>query len=319
MKNLCNLCYKKSGVDIDKANKLVNWLKKISPKIGGFSGLFPIDKKRFISASCDGVGTKLKIAQLLNKHDTIGIDLVAMNVNDIICCGAKPLFFLDYFACGKLDIKIVKDVIKGIKKGCDEAGCILLGGETAEMPDFYKKGEYDLAGFAVGIVEKKNVIDDSKIKNGDLIVGFPSSGVHSNGFSLVRKVFSKRELKEFGNELLRPTKIYVKEILSSIFNLQSSITGIYHITGGGFYDNVIRVLPERCKAVICKNRWAVPEIFRIIQEKGKILEREMYKTFNMGIGMILIVQSPKSEIKKIIRDSVIIGEIVRGEKGVEIV
>ena len=197
MKNLRNLCYKKSGVDIDKANKLVNWIKKRAPKIGGFSGLFPIDKKKFISAGCDGVGTKLKIAQILNKHDTIGIDLVAMNVNDVICCGAKPLFFLDYFACGKLDLKIARSVISGIKKGCELAGCELLGGETAEMPGFYRKKEYDLAGFAVGIVEKKNIIDGSKIKNGDLLVGLPSSGLHSNAFSLVKKIFSKKEIKKY--------------------------------------------------------------------------------------------------------------------------
>ncbi|MBI5573441.1 MAG: phosphoribosylformylglycinamidine cyclo-ligase [Elusimicrobia bacterium] len=313
------MTYKKSGVDVDKANELVNWIKKISPKIGGFSGLFPIDKKRFISASCDGVGTKLKIAQILNKHDTIGIDLVAMNVNDIICCGAKPLFFLDYFACGKLDIKIAKDVIKGIKVGCEQAGCELLGGETAEMPGFYKPGEYDLAGFAVGIADKKNIIDGSKIKNGDLLVGLPSSGLHSNGFSLVRKVFSEKEIKKFGTELLKPTRIYVKDFYSLLSTPYSLLTGVCHITGGGFYDNIVRVLPENGKAIIHKDSWLVPEIFRTIQQKGKISETEMYRTFNMGIGMILIVRSPKSKVQKILKDAVIIGEIVKGKKGVEIV
>ena len=320
MKNLRNLCYKKSGVDIDKANKLVNWIKKRAPKIGGFSGLFPIDKKKFISAGCDGVGTKLKIAQILNKHDTIGIDLVAMNVNDVICCGAKPLFFLDYFACGKLDLKIARSVISGIKKGCELAGCELLGGETAEMPGFYRKKEYDLAGFAVGIVEKKNVIDGSKIKNGDLLVGLPSSGLHSNGFSLVRKIYSKKEIKKYGDILLRPTKIYVRKVLSTIHDSRFTIHGICHITGGGFYDNIERMLPKNCKAVIHKNSWSLPDIFKIIQDKGKISDTEMYRTFNMGIGMVLIVQRERgTEGQRLLKDSIVIGEIVKGKKGVELI
>ncbi len=314
------ITYKKSGVNIDKANELVNWIKKMSPKIGGFSGLFPIDNKRFISASCDGVGTKLKIAQILNKHDTIGIDLVAMNVNDVICCGAKPLFFLDYFACGELDLKIAKDVISGIKEGCRQASCELLGGETAEMPGFYRHGEYDLAGFAVGTVDRKNVIDGSKIKNGDLIIGLPSSGLHSNGFSLVRKVFSEKEIKKYGKELLMPTKIYVKEVLSVIHHSSFVIHGICHITGGGFYDNIERILPKNLKTVIHKNNWSVPEIFKIIQDKGKIEDKEMYRTFNMGIGMVVIVQECKrAEVQKLLKDSIVIGEIVRGKKGVELV
>lgn len=311
------ITYKKSGVDIDKANEFVNWIKKLSPEIGGFSGLFPISKNMFLSASCDGVGTKLKIAQLLNKHNSIGIDLVAMNVNDIICCGANPLFFLDYYSCGKLNLKIAKDVISGIKNGCNEAGCVLLGGETAEMPGFYKKDKYDLAGFAVGTVEKKNIINGSKIKKGDLIIGLPSSGLHSNGFSLVRKVFSEREIKKYGNELLKPTRIYVKEVLSAIGNRQSAITGISHITGGGFYDNIVRILPKNCKAVIHKNNWNVSEIFKIIQKKGNVSDKEMYRTFNMGVGMVLIVNSPQSIIHSI-KDSVVIGEITKGRKMVEI-
>jgi len=320
MKNLRNLCYKKSGVDIDKANKLVNWIKKRAPKIGGFSGLFPIDKKKFISAGCDGVGTKLKIAQILNKHDTIGIDLVAMNVNDVICCGAKPLFFLDYFACGKLDLKIARSVISGIKKGCELAGCELLGGETAEMPGFYRKKEYDLAGFAVGIVEKKNIIDGSKIKNGDLLVGLPSSGLHSNAFSLVKKIFSKKEIKKYGDILLRPTKIYVRKVLSTIHDSRFTIHGICHITGGGFYDNIERMLPKNCKAVIHKNSWSLPDIFKIIQDKGKISDTEMYRTFNMGIGMVLIVQRERgTEGQRLLKDSIVIGEIVKGKKGVELI
>ncbi|PIU83973.1 MAG: phosphoribosylformylglycinamidine cyclo-ligase [Elusimicrobia bacterium CG06_land_8_20_14_3_00_38_11] len=313
------ITYKKSGVDIDKASKLVSWIKKISPKIGKFSGLFPIDKKRFISASCDGVGTKLKIAQFLNKHDTIGIDLVAMNVNDIICCGAKPLFFLDYFACGNLDLKIAKDVIKGIRVGCQQAGCELLGGETAEMPGFYKPGEYDLAGFAVGIVDREKVIDGSKIKHGDLIIGLPSNGLHSNGFSLVRKIFSEKEIRKFGDELLNPTRIYVKNIHSLLTTRHSLITGISHITGGGFYDNIVRILPKNCKAIIHNNSWTVPDIFKIIQDKGKIEDKEMYRTFNMGIGMVLIVRSPKFKFQRLLKNSIVIGEIVKDKRGVEII
>lgn len=313
------LTYKKSGVDIDKANKLVDWIKRLVPGIGGFSGLFPVGKNLFISASCDGVGTKLKIAQILGKHNTVGIDLVAMNVNDLVCCGAKPLFFLDYYSCGKLDSKIAMQVITGIKNGCDTAGCVLLGGETAEMPGFYKKGEYDLAGFAVGIVEKKNIIDGSKIAAGNLILGIPSSGLHSNGFSLVRKIFSEREIKKYGNELLMPTRIYVREILFVIRHSSFSIRGICHITGGGFYDNIVRILPANCRAVIHRNKFSVPEIFKIIQKKGNISDKEMHRTLNMGIGMVVIVQKSKSaEVQKILKGSVIIGEIVRGKNGVEI-
>ncbi len=316
------ITYKKSGVNIDRANEFVDWLKKMAPKIGGFSGLFPIDKNKFLAASCDGVGTKLKIARLLNKHNTIGIDLVAMNVNDLICCGAKPLFFLDYYACGKLNLQIAKEVISGIKNGCEQSNCTLLGGETAEMPGFYKGNEYDLAGFAVGIVEKKNIIDGSKTKKGDLIIGLPSSGLHSNGFSLVRKVFSEKEIRKHGTALLQPTRIYVNQIyslLTTCYSLRNFIHGISHITGGGFYDNIVRILPKSCKAVIYKDRWVVPGIFTIIQKKGNVSAQEMYRTFNMGIGMILIVQSSKFEVQSLLKDAVIIGEIVEGKRRVEIV
>lgn len=314
------ITYKKSGVDIDKANKLVDWIKKLAPGIGGFSGLFPVNKNLFLSASCDGVGTKLKIAQVLGKHNTVGIDLVAMNVNDLVCSGAKPLFFLDYYSCGKLDSGIAKQVIAGIKNGCDTAGCVLLGGETAEMPGFYKKGEYDLAGFAVGIVEKEDIIDGSKISTGDLILGLPSSGLHSNGFSLVRKVFSEREIKRYGNMLLQPTKIYVKEVLSAIRRVPNAIHGICHITGGGFYDNIVRILPKNCRAVIHKNKISVPEIFKIIQKKGNISGKEMHRTLNMGIGMALIVRKSKgAQVQRIFKGSIVIGEIIRGKNGVEIV
>jgi phosphoribosylformylglycinamidine cyclo-ligase len=321
--------YKQAGVDIDKGNLFVKRIKKIAPVIGGFSGLYPLDKKHYLSASSDGVGTKLKLAFLLNKHNTVGVDLVAMNVNDVICCGAKPLFFLDYFACSKLDLKVAEQIIKGINEGCCQADCILLGGETAEMPGFYHEGEYDLAGFTVGLVEKNKVIDGRKIKPGDLIIGLPSSGLHSNGFSLVRKIFSKKELIKYGEELLTPTKIYVKEILSAIRRQPSAISGIVNITGGGFYDNIPRILPKNCQAVIDKKSWQVPEIFRIIQDKGKIPEKEMFRIFNMGVGMVIIVDKftlnrfgsglISSRVHKLLKNSVIIGKIVSGKQEVKLI
>ncbi len=325
--------YKQAGVDIAKSNLFVQRIKKLAPVIGGFSGLYPLDKNHYLSASTDGVGTKLKLAFLLNKHDTVGIDLVAMNVNDIICCGAKPLFFLDYFACSKLDLKVAEQIIKGINEGCRQAGCILLGGETAEMPGFYQEGEYDLAGFTVGLVEKNKVIDGSKIKPGDLIIGLPSSGLHSNGFSLVRKVFSEKELIKFGKEFLTPTRIYVKEILSLITHYPSPITairGISHITGGGFYDNIPRILPKNCQARIYKNSWQVPKIFNRIQKKGKIPEKEMFHTFNMGIGMVIIVHkftsfhhsgsaSGMTKVQTLLKNSIIIGEITTGKQEVKLI
>ena len=311
------LTYKKSGVDVDKANSLVDWIKKLNPTIGGFSGLYPIDNNKFLSASCDGVGTKLKVAHIANKHDTVGIDLVAMNVNDVICSGAKPLFFLDYFACGKLDVNIAKQVIKGIKDGCDQAGCVLLGGETAEMPSFYQGKDYDLAGFTVGIVEKKNIIDGSKIRKGDVILGLPSSGLHSNGFSLVRKAFSEKEIKKYSKVLITPTKIYVKEILNIFQKMPNSILGICHITGGGFYDNIVRILPKNLNAIIDKDSWKIPEIFKIIQLKGRMSDREIFRTLNMGIGMILVVRdSNVSKIQKLLKDSIIIGRIENGKSEV---
>ncbi len=308
--------YKQAGVNIDIGNLFVKKIKEIAPVIGGFSGLYPLDKKHYLSASSDGVGTKLKLAFLLNKHDTVGIDLVAMNVNDVITCGAKPLFFLDYFACSKLDLRVAEQIIKGINEGCRQASCILLGGETAEMPGFYHQGEYDLAGFTVGLVDKNKVIDGRKIKPGDLIIGLPSSGPHSNGFSLIRKVFSEKELIKYGKELLTPTKIYVKEVLSAISHQPSAISGIVHITGGGFYDNIPRVLPKNCQAVIDKKSWQVPEIFRIVQDKGKIPEKEMFRVFNMGIGMVVVVDKFKSsKVQKLLKKSVVIGEIVSGKHG----
>ncbi|MDI6641866.1 MAG: phosphoribosylformylglycinamidine cyclo-ligase [Elusimicrobiota bacterium] len=338
------MLYKTTGVDIDKANLFVRKIKKLAPKIGGFSGIFSIDTKKFkdpvIAATTDGIGTKLKIAQLVNKHDTVGIDLVAMCVNDLITCGAEPLFFLDYFATGKLNLKVAEEIIEGINKGCKLANCILLGGETAEMPGFYpggRYGEYDLAGFAVGIVEKANVIDGKRIAPGDVLIGLKSSGLHSNGFSLVRKVLSVVEQKKLAGILLTPTKIYVKDILKLITycsqdshyiqrtvggcgtrqaSLINAIHGICHITGGGFYDNIIRILPSGCQAVIHKNSWDVPVIFKMIQSKGKVPEGEMYRVFNMGIGMVVIVsESASSTVKNLLKDSIVIGEIVRCKSG----
>lgn len=317
--------YKKAGVDIDKADRLVKWIKKINPAIGGFSGLFPLDGKKYknpvLASSTDGVGTKLRIAQLMNKHDTIGIDLVAMCVNDLLTCGAKPLFFLDYFATGKLDLKVAQKVIKGIARGCLLADCTLLGGETAEMPQCYKPGEYDLAGFAVGVVEKNKVINGSKIKPGDLIIGLESTGLHSNGFSLVQKVFSRKELKKLSNELLKPTKIYVKTLLPFINSADGSspIKGLVHITGGGLVDNLPRILPLNCGAVIYKDEWEIPEIFCSIQKKGKVSEGEMFRVFNMGIGMVVIISQKFGDlILKKIKKSYLIGKIVAGRKDVKL-
>ncbi|MFH1888744.1 MAG: phosphoribosylformylglycinamidine cyclo-ligase [Candidatus Omnitrophota bacterium] len=336
-----NLTYKKSGVDIKKAGRFKKDIKVLVRKsfrkevlrdIGGFGSFFRFPKEKYkdpvLVSSSDGVGTKLKIAILVNKHDTIGIDAVAMNVNDILCVGAETLFFLDYISCGKLDPGVLFDVVKGVNDGCIQAGCALIGGETAEMPGFYKEGEYDVAGFCVGVVEKKDIIDGSRIKAGDAIIGLESNGLHSNGFSLVRKVFSGRELKGLSAEFLRPTRIYVKPVLSLLqtpdSKPQTIIKGISHITGGAFYDKISRVLPGNVNARIYSGSWSVPKIFRLIQNKGNIAEREMYHTFNMGIGMALIVE--RSFAKDIITQlsrmnmkSWIIGEIIKGKKEVEIV
>ncbi|MFH1783499.1 MAG: phosphoribosylformylglycinamidine cyclo-ligase [bacterium] len=307
--------YKKAGVDIEAGNMLVKRLKKISPDIGGFSGLFPTGRGNFLAASTDGVGTKLKIAQLSGKHDTVGIDLVAMCVNDIITVGAKPLFFLDYFATGKLNVDLAEKVIKGIARGCREAGCVLLGGETAEMPGFYTSGEYDLAGFCVGSVTKNDIIKTSAIKPGDAIIGLASSGVHSNGFSLVRKVFKEKKLKALSKELLKPTKIYVKDVFSAM--KVANIKGMAHITGGGFIDNIPRILPSNCAAVINKNSWHILPIFEKIQQEGKITDQEMFRTFNMGIGMVIVVhQQDAYKILRRLPKAKVIGRIIKGKQQV---
>lgn len=320
-----SVTYKKAGVNIDAGNELVKRLKKKLPKVGGFGGAFPIDGTKYnLVSSTDGVGTKLKIAFLVNKHDTVGIDLVAMNVNDIICVGAKPLFFLDYFACGKLNVSLTEKVIGGIITGCKQADSQLIGGETAEMPSFYKGEDYDLAGFAVGIIEKGKEITGKDIKDGDVIIGLPSSGPHSNGYSLIRKVFSEKELKKYSKQLLAPTKIYVKEVLAALkkFNngKNKKIVGIAHITGGSFYDKIGRILPDNAHVVIDKKSWKVPEIFKIIQKKGNVPDSDIYRTLNMGIGMAIFVR-PKyaREINKFFKGSKIIGYVKKGNKGVELV
>ncbi|MDR2437625.1 MAG: phosphoribosylformylglycinamidine cyclo-ligase [Endomicrobium sp.] len=319
-----SITYASAGVNINAGNDLVKRLKKKLPKIGGFGGLFPVNGTKYnLVSSTDGVGTKLKLAFLVNKHDTVGIDLVAMNVNDLICVGAKPLFFLDYFACAKLNVNQAEQVIKGIAKGCNLSRSSLIGGETAEMPGFYKDGEYDLAGFSVGIIEKGKEITGKKIKPGDILIGLPSSGPHSNGYSLIRKIFSNADLKKYSKQLLAPTKIYVKEVLSALikFNSKSqNIVGIAHITGGSFYDKIKRILPEDIRVVIEKKSWKVPKIFNLVWEKGNVPEKDMYRTLNMGIGMVLVVRPNVAlQVKKFFKGARVIGYIKKGKKGVEII
>jgi len=303
------------------------YTEEVVMDVGSFGGLFDVEalkkyKNPVLVSSCDGVGTKLKIAFLVNKHDTVGIDLVAMNVNDILTFGAKPLFFLDYIACSKLEEEKYVQIIKGIAKGCKEAGCSLIAGETAEMPGMYREGEYDLAGFCVGVVEKEKIIDGRNIKIQDKVIGLSSSGLHSNGFSLVRKIFSEEEQRELAKELLRPTRIYVRPILSLLTNRYSLlIKGIAHITGGAFYEKIPRIIPLGKAILIRKNSWKIPKIFRMIQEKGNIAEREMFRTFNMGIGIVLVVEKGKEEgiIKRLESwgiESFLIGEVIKGNREV---
>ena len=313
------ITYKDSGVDIDRANSFVERIKplikatsrrEMMSGIGGFGGLFHLDisKNRdpVLVSSTDGVGTKLKIAQMMDKHDTVGIDLVAMSVNDVVVQGAEPLFFLDYIATGKLLVETTVQIVEGVVRGCQEAGCALIGGETAEMPGFYPDGEYDLAGFCVGVVDADKLIDGSEIRVGDRIIGIASSGLHSNGFSLARRVlFEEGKLRPedkiegldecLGLALLKPTKIYVKSILNLIKNF--NIRGIVHITGGGFTDNIPRIVPGPCRAVIRKGSWPVPPIFDLIRRVGGVDEEEMLRVFNMGIGMIIIAaETDQAEI-----------------------
>ena len=308
--------YKSAGVDIDKANLFVEKIKplvktttrkEVLSGIGGFGALFRLDTEKYknpiLVSSTDGVGTKLKIAQMMDIHDSVGIDLVAMSVNDVIVQGAEPLFFLDYIATGKIGLDKSVQIVEGIARGCQQAGCALIGGETAEMPGFYAEDEYDLAGFCVGVVEQEKLIDGTGIRVGDRIIGLASSGMHSNGFSLARKVlFEDGKLSvnntlsglegSIGMELLRPTKIYVKPMLNLLKNF--SIKGIVHITGGGFIDNIPRILPSPCAAAMKRDSWPVPPLFRIIQEMGHIEDTEMLRVFNMGIGMIIVVSEKEA-------------------------
>jgi phosphoribosylformylglycinamidine cyclo-ligase len=335
-----SLNYKKAGVDIDRANLFVDAIKQmvksshrrgVLGSIGGFGAFFDMPKNNIkepvLVSSCDGVGTKLKIAILAGIHDTVGIDLVAMSVNDVLCSGAEPLFFLDYIATGKIETPVLKDIVKGIVAGCKDANCALVGGETAEMPGMYKPGEYDLAGFCVGILDKAKVLGAQRVKMGDAVIGLESSGLHSNGFSLVRKVFTHVELKARAMELLKPTRIYVRPFLSALKKFNTGdirIKAAAHITGGAFYDKAARVVPAQMTMAIYKNAWSKQEIFEEISERGKISEKEMFKTFNMGIGMILVVKdSCKMDVVRAIAKfgikSYIIGEIISGVGGVAIV
>ncbi|MBE5970345.1 MAG: phosphoribosylformylglycinamidine cyclo-ligase [Lachnospiraceae bacterium] len=336
--------YKKAGVDIEAGYKSVELIKKhikgtmrpeVLTNIGGFSGAFSIDKykameKPTLVSGNDGVGTKLKIAFLMDKHDTVGIDCVAMCVNDVICCGAEPLFFLDYVACGKNEPEKIEAIVAGVAEGCKQSGASLIGGETAEMPGFYPIDEYDLAGFAVGIVDEKDMITGKDIKAGDTLIGIASSGVHSNGFSLVRKIFvmTEENLKTYydtlgktlGEELLTPTKIYVNA-LNSIKKAGVKIKGASHITGGGFYENVPRMLPDGVRAVINKASYPVPPIFKMLAEAGDVKEESMYNTYNMGLGMVIAVDpADKDTVVKALADAgekaYEVGHIEAGEKGV---
>lgn len=334
--------YSEAGVDIDKGNAFVSRIKDIVSSthsrtvldnIGGFSGLFSIGnancKDPVLIASTDGVGTKLKIARLCNKHDTIGIDLVAMCVNDIIVSGAKPLFFLDYFASSSLDLDVATDVVRGIAEGCKQANCSLIGGETAEMPGLYQPGDYDLAGFSVGIADRDKIIDGSDVRVGNKIIGLASSGLHSNGFSLVRKIIfedlglsvddSVEELGcTIGEELIKPTRIYVRSVLGVLNRF--AVHSLVHNTGGGFIDNIPRVLPNGCRAVIEKDSWKKPPIFPFLREKGAIPEAEMYRTFNMGIGMMAVVKDTDADsvmqhFKAMGEEAFLIGEILAVQEG----
>ncbi|MEH6627922.1 MAG: phosphoribosylformylglycinamidine cyclo-ligase [Motiliproteus sp.] len=305
--NTTPISYKDAGVDINAGNALVERIKGVAKRtrrpevmagLGGFGALCELPsgyKKPVLVSGTDGVGTKLRVAMDMNKHDKIGIDLVAMCVNDLVVAGAEPLFFLDYYATGKLDIDVAADVVTGIGEGCEMSGCSLVGGETAEMPGMYEGGDYDLAGFCVGVVEKDEIIDGSKVKVGDVILGLPSSGPHSNGYSLIRKIIevSGADLNEpfagktLGEALLEPTRIYVKPLLKLI--KESQVNALSHITGGGLLENIPRVLPENAKAVIDVKAWEMPEIFNWIQQHGNVEATEMYRTLNCGVGMVVCV------------------------------
>lgn len=336
--------YKEAGVDIDAGNAFVKLIKplvkatsrpEVIADIGGFGGLFSLNTNKYkhpvLVSGTDGVGTKLKVAFIADKHDTVGIDLVAMCVNDIVVQGAEPLFFLDYLATGKLLPEKAAMIVKGISEGCVLAGCALIGGETAEMPGFYAEGEYDLAGFTVGVVDRDSIIDGSTITVGNKLIGIASSGLHSNGYSLARKIlFDKLGLsvdsllpginRSVAEELLTPTRIYVKSILN--LRRDFRINGVAHITGGGLLENVPRVLPNGCKAIIRKNSWEVPPIFRLLSDAGNMDETELFRTFNCGIGMVLAVPDSESEevlirLSGLNEQAFVIGEVAKCEAGKE--
>ena len=338
MKNSQSEAYAKAGVDITAGYRAVELMKShiaktatpgVCSDIGGFGGLFALDlqgiTKPILVSGTDGVGTKLKLAFLMDRHDTVGIDCVAMCVNDIICCGAKPLFFLDYIACGKNVPERIADIVAGVCRGCVEAGTALIGGETAEMPGFYPADEYDLAGYSTGVVDRDRIIDKKTMQAGDVVIALPSSGVHSNGFSLVRKVFDVEKCdlhapvaalggKSLGDTLLTPTRIYVKPVLALLERV--SVKGISHITGGGFYENIPRSIPEGLCAEIDRSSVRILPIFDLIRETGQISERDMFNTFNMGVGMSIIVPEAEADTAlEILRengeDAYIIGRIVR--------
>ncbi len=336
--------YKAAGVDITAGYQAVELMKEhvrrtmipgVLGGLGGFGGLFELDVHDMphpvLVSGTDGVGTKLKLAFLLDKHDTVGIDCVAMCVNDVLACGARPLVFLDYIACGKIIPERIAAIVSGVAEGCVQAGCALVGGETAEMPGFYPENEYDLAGFTVGAVDKAKILDTGRMQAGDLILALPSSGVHSNGFSLVRRVFDlegkdlHRKVPELGGELgpalLTPTRIYVKPVLKLMESVE--VRGVSHITGGGFYENIPRCLPDGLRARIDRSAVRVPPLFDLIAREGNIPERDMFNTFNMGVGMALVVPAAAADralalLRAEGEDAYPMGEIVAGEKGVEL-
>ncbi len=336
--------YKQAGVDITAGYRAVELMKKHIARtmtagalsdIGGFGGLFELDltgiKRPVLVSGTDGVGTKLKLAFTLDKHDTIGIDCVAMCVNDVVCCGAKPLFFLDYIACGKNVPERIADIVSGVAEGCVRAGAALIGGETAEMPGFYPVDEYDLAGFAVGVVDRDRILDNKTMKKGDVVIALPSSGAHSNGYSLIRKVFEGEDMfaprealggKSLGEALLTPTEIYVKPMLA-LFD-KARVSAVSHITGGGFYENIPRSIPSGLCAVIEKSAVRVPALFGLIAEKGGIPERDMFNTFNMGVGMSVVVAKEDeavalASLKESGVDAYVIGEIAESDDKVKLV
>ena len=332
---MTQLNYKSAGVNIDEADNFIRIIKPMVKRtarpevlggIGGFSGLFAPRLKGMkdpvLVSSTDGVGTKLLIADLQRKYDTVGIDLVAMSVDDIVVTGAEPLFFLDYIACGRLDKAMLAQVMKGVVRGCREAGCALVGGETAELPGLYDKEQWDLAGFCVGIVDRAKIVDGRSCRKGDAVIGLASSGLHSNGFSLVRKAFTEDELQgEIGEELLKPTRIYTKPILEVMKSVR--IKAMAHITGGGFTDNIPRVIPDGLNVVIKEGRWPIPPVFRLIQERGGVDEHELFRTLNMGIGMVVVVAARDADAAvalfgKMRQKAYVIGELVKGPHGVTI-